>query len=266
MFMIHRRHLLPLFLALLLVFAACGDKPTGSNGREGDVRGLDGAWVLVAATVGGRTVVLNDQYRVTMTIDGSEISGRAACNGYGGAVSIEDGTFFLNEVFLTAMGCEPEVMEVESMFMQGLSKVTSAARSGDTALLTGDGVDYTFEIVPPVPTADLIGPTWVLDTIIRGDTASSTTSTADPATLSFDLDGTFTGSTGCREISGQYVVTGDTVQFTSFGATGECANDVASQDGQVIAVLESGFTVEIDGNRLTVLAPGGEALSYRTEQ
>jgi len=253
-----------MFLALLLVFAACGDTTGGSN--EGDAPAVNGDWVLVSATVDGVTLVLNDQYRVTMTIDGSEISGRAACNGYGGAVSIEDGAFSLNEVFLTAMGCEPEVMEIESIFIQGLSNVTSATRSGDTAVLTGDGVDYTFEIVPPVPTADLIATTWVLDAIIRGDTASSTISTADPATLSFDPDGTFTGSTGCREISGRYVVTGDTVQFTSFGAIGECGSDVVSQDGQVISVLESGFTVEINGNRLTVVAPGGEALSYRVEQ
>ncbi len=262
--MIHRRRLLTMFLALLLVFAACGDTSGGSN--EGDAPGVNGDWVLVSATVDGETLALNDRYRVTMTIDGSEINGRAACNGYGGSVSIQDGTFFLGEVFLTAMGCEPEVMVIESMFMQGLSNVTSATRSGDTALLTGDGVDYKFEIVPPVPTADLIGPTWVLDAIIRGDTASSTTSTADPATLSFDPDGTFTGGTGCREISGRYVVTGDTVQFTSFGAVGECGSEVESQDGQVISVLESGFTVEINGNRLTVVAPGGEALSYRLEQ
>ena len=264
MIMIHRRRLLTMFLALLLLFAACGDTTGGSN--EGATPGLDGAWVLVAGTIDGVTLVLNDQYRVTMTIDGSEINGRAACNGYGGSVSIENGTFLLDEVFLTAMGCEPEVMETESMFMQGLSNITNATRSGDTALLTGDGVDYKFEIVPPVPTADLIATTWVLDAIIRGDTASSTISTADPATLSFDPDGTFTGSTGCREISGRYVVTGDTVQFTSFGATGECGSDLVSQDGQVISVLESGFTVEINGNRLTVVAPGGEALSYRVEQ
>lgn len=253
-----------MFLALLLVFAACGDTSGGSN--EGDAPGVNGDWVLVSATVDGETLALNDRYRVTMTIDGSEINGRAACNGYGGSVSIEDGTFFLGEVFLTAMGCEPEVMEIESIFIQGLSNVTNATRSGDTALLTGDGVDYMFEIVPLVPTADLIGPTWVLDAIIRGDTASSTISTADPATLSFDPDGTFTGGTGCREISGRYVVTGDTVQFTSFGAVGECGREVESQDGQVISVLESGFTVEINGNRLTVVAPGGEALSYRLEQ
>ena len=264
--MIHIRYYLTLFLVMLLVVAACGDKPLLSDDGSGDTARLDGAWVLVVGTVDGMTLALNDQYRVTMTIEGSEISGRAACNGYGGSVSIEDGTFFLNEVFLTAMGCEPEVMEIESIFMQGLSNVTSATRSGDTALLTGDGVDYTFEIVPPVPTADLIGPTWVLDTIIQGETASSTTSTADPATLSFDPDGTFTGGTGCREISGEYVVTGDTVQFTSFGAAGECGSEVQSQDGQVISVLESGFIVEVDGNRLTVTAPGGEGLSYRAEQ
>ena len=93
---------------------------------------------------------VSDQYRVTMTIDGSQISGRAACNSYGGAVSIDNGVFSLGEIAQTEMGCEPAVMEIESKFMQGLFSVTGAARSGDTASLTGDGVEYTFELVPPV--------------------------------------------------------------------------------------------------------------------
>ncbi len=61
-------------------------------------------------------------------------------------------------------------------------------------------------------------------------------------------------------------MSGDTVQFTSFGADGECQSEVEWQDGQVVAVLEGGFTVEIDGDRLTVTTPGGEGLSYKTGQ
>ncbi len=273
----HGWHRIALLLVVaVLALAACGtEEPLLSNDPGGDTAAgqepddslpLDGAWVLVAATVDGATLSLNDEYRVTMTIDGSEINGRAACNGYGGAVSIGNDAFSVGEISQTEMACEPAVMEIESTFMQGLFSVTDATRSGDTASLTGEGVEYTFELLPPVPTAELIGPTWVLDTIIQGDTASSTIATADSATLLLDADGTFTGSTGCREISGEYVVSGDTVQFTSFGTDGECRREVRRQDGQVVTVLEGGFTVEIDGDRLTVIASGGEGLSYKVDQ
>lgn len=268
----HRWHLIAL-LVIVMALGACGtegpflsndsddDTATGEDPDEGPP--LDGAWVLIAATLDGTTLSLNDQYRVTMTIDGSQISGRAACNSYGGAVSIDNGVFSLGEIAQTEMGCEPAVMEIESKFMQGLFSVTGAARSGDIASLTGDGVEYTFELVPPVPIAELIGSIWVLDTIIQGDAASSTVATADPATLLLNADGTFTGGTGCREISGEYVVSGDTVQFTSFSADGECRSDVEWQDGQVVTVLGDGFTVKIEGDRLIVTAPGGEGLSYK---
>jgi heat shock protein HslJ len=263
-----------MLLVIVLTFAACGtEEPFLSNDPGGDtVAGeetddslpLDGAWVLIAATVDGANLSLNDQHRVTMTIDGSEINGRAACNSNGGAISIDNGAFSLGEIAQTEMDCEPAVMEIESTFIQGLISVTVATRSGDSASLTGEGVEYTFELLPPVPTAELIGSTWVLDTIIQGDAASSTIATADPATLLLNADGTFAGGTGCREISGEYVVSGDTVQFTSFGADGECRSEVEWQDGQVVTVLGDGFTVEIDGDRLTVTAPGGEGLSYKT--
>jgi len=272
----HRSRNIALLLVFALALAACGTEEPSRSDDPGDTTStgqgsddsstFDGAWVLVAATVDGATLSLNDQYRVTMTIDGSRISGRAACNSYGGAASIDNGAFSVGEIAQTEMGCEPAVMEIESMFMQGLFGITGATRSGETVSLTGAGVEFTFELLPPVPTAELIGPTWVLDTIIQGDTATSTAATADSATLVLSTDGTFTGGTGCREISGEYVVSGDTVQFTSFGAYGECSSDVEWQDGQVITVLEGGFTTAIDGDRLTVTAPGGEALSYQAGQ
>ena len=92
------------------------------------------------------------------------------------------------------------------------------------------------------------------------------TSPSPLLTLRLSADGTFTGSTGCREISGEYLLTGDTVQFTSFGAQGDRGADVKWQDGQVITVLEGGFTATIDGGRLTVTGSGGEALCYRADR
>jgi len=271
-----RHHLALLLFVVALVTAACGtDEPSlsrdpgGESATGGQLAGdgsLEGAWVLAAGTVDGQALALNDQYRVTMTIEGSQIGGQAACNGYGGAVSITNGSFTVTEIAQNEMACEPEVMKLEAAFLEGLLRITDATRSGDTAHLTGDNVEYMFEPAAPVPTAELIGVTWVLDTIIQGATASSTVTTAQPATLHLDADGTFTGGTGCRELSGEYIVAGAAVHFTSFDAEGECPAEVQRQDGQVITVLEGGFTVHIEGNRLTVSTAGGEGLSYSAEE
>ncbi len=268
MSMSHGRRHTALLLLVVLALAACGTEELYPSGAAGDETGssppLDGAWVLVAASVDGQTLALNDQYRVTMTIDGSAIGGQAACNSYGGSVSIDDGAFAVDEISMTEMACEPSVMEIESTFLSGLARVSAATRSGDTASLTGEGVEFVFDLLPPVPTAELIGTTWVLDTIIQGDSATSTAAGAEPARLLLRADGTFVGGTGCRDLSGEYIVSGDTVQFTSFSTHGECPSEIEWQDGQVITVLEGGFTVEIDGDRLTVTASGGEGLSYRS--
>ena len=127
----HRWHLIALLLVVIMALAACGtagpllpndpgdDTATGEDPDES--LPLEGAWVLMVATVDGTSLSLNHRYRVTMTIDGSKISGRAACNSFGGAVSIDNGVFSLGEIAQTEMGCEPAVMEIESKFMQGCS-------------------------------------------------------------------------------------------------------------------------------------------------
>ncbi len=135
----NRKNPIALLLVGMLVLVACGTD---------DGQSLEGAWVLIAATVDGTPLPLDDQYPVTMTISGSEISGRAACNSYSGAVSIDNGAFSAGEVAQTEMACDPSVMELESMFLQGLLSVTDSARSGDTVSLTGEGVEFTFELDP----------------------------------------------------------------------------------------------------------------------
>ncbi len=262
--MMNIQRALVLAVAVALVATACGDdQPTTSIGPPVDGLAFDGAWVLTDGTLDGEALALDDDYRVTMTIEGRSVGGRAACNHYGGTVSIADGAFSVGELSQTEMACERRVMEIESLFLQGLGRASHIERTEGTVFLSGTGVDFTFELLPPVPTAALLGTTWVLDTIIQGETATSTAADADPATLRLTADGTFVGGTGCRGLSGEYIITGDTVQFTSFGADGECPTDLQWQDSQVISVLEGGFTADIEGGRLTVSSSGGEGLSYR---
>ena len=74
------------------------------------------------------------------------------------------------------------------------------------------------------------------------------------------------GATGCRELTGTYVVVGDEVQMTNLRADGECPAELADQDAHVIEVLADGFTAAIDGPRLTLSSRGNIGLSYTSAQ
>jgi heat shock protein HslJ len=252
-------------IALVLLastLAACGE-PSPTGGSET----LDGAWELRSGVVDGATIPLLDDHRVTVTITGDEIGGRAACNGYGATMQVEGDAITLRNMGWNGMGCEPEVMEVEQAYLDGLMRVTTAQRSGSTLLFAGPDVELEFTLLAPAPTADLVGVNWMLSEIVQGETVTSPAEGADdPADMAFLLlraDGTLSGNTGCRELSGEYVVSGDEILFTSFSADGDCIPELRWQDNQVVSVLGDGFTAEIVGDRLTVASSGGEGLVFR---
>lgn len=242
---------------LALVLSACA---TGASGPD-----TDGAWQLTAGTYDGSPIPIPPSHPITMALDGDEVGGTAACNGYGGTLQIgAGGRFSLGSVAITEMACMPiGVMEAEQMFVAALLDADHIALSDDVLSLTGPDTEMAFTLLPPVPTADLIGTTWVLDALLAGDAVTSVG--GDPATLHLFDDGTFTGSTGCRRIAGSYIVTGAEVQLTNFGTEGECGGELASQDSHVVSVLEGGFRVEIEGDRLTILVPGDEGLTYQAQ-
>lgn len=282
----------PLLVAAALVAAGCGDSsddagPAGTPVPTVDDAGgdssddasddapdetVDGDWVLVSGHLDGEEIALVDGWAVTMSIDGDRIGGTAACNGYGGTVAVEDelglgGPFVVGELSWTEMGCEPEVMELEQRFLAALGRVDSYELADTLSLAeAGVGTGLRFERVEPVADTELVGVTWRLDTLITGDTASNSSS-MDLAFLEFHEDGTLTGSTSCRRLEGEWVLQGATVQIPTLSAiddptAGVCSPESEALDGAIIAVVESGMTVEIDGNRLTLTAPGGDGLSF----
>lgn len=67
-------------------------------------------------------------------------------------------------------------------------------------------------------------------------------------------------------MSGNYVVNGAEVQMTELAADGnECEPEMVDQDSHFISVIEGGFRVEIEGDRLTIVAQGNEGLSFVRE-
>lgn len=263
------------------VLAACGgdddaDAPVDpepsadvTDGSEATTGDIEGSWRAIAGTVDDTPVELVEGWDVTFDVDGGQVGGTAACNGYGGSVDVGDGTIAIGELSWTEMGCEPAVMDLEQAFLQSLAGLDAWSLDGDRLTLTGGSASWTFERLDPVPTAELIDTTWVLDTVIDGDAATNSPGMAD-ATLLLADDGTVTGSTGCRLLEGTWIESGSEIVFTEFAAlddpaAGACSPDAEELDGRIVSVLGDGFTADIDGDRLTVMSRGGEGLSYRAD-
>ncbi len=235
--------------------------PDSSPGA-GVVTTLPGtSWVLAVGTGPSGDIPVLADWPITLTFDQSTLSGTAACNGYGADYSVDGSDVSLGPVAHTEMACQPEVMRSEAAFIAALGDVRRAALLDDQLVLSGPDTELVFTMAAPVPTAALLDQLWLLDTISIDGTA--TTPRGDPATLVLRSDGTLSGGTGCRTLSGQYVIAGASVQFTSFEAAGDCPTHLTDQDSQVIGVLEGGFTAQVEGDRLIVEAAGGDGLGYQ---
>ena len=224
-----------------------------------------GDWVLTGGSIDGDDAPVLDDHRITMTITGSSIGGTAACNSYGGDITMGADGLHLENLAQTEMACEEPAMAAEAAYLAALARVREIVRDGEELVARGDGVELRFATVPPPPTADLVDTIWVLDTVLVGDVAASPM--GEPATLELHPDGTFSGSTGCRAFSGQWTEHGDQIVAPSWGLDEEtCAAELTNQDDHVVSVIGDGFIPTIDGDLLTLMDPGGIGLVYRAEE
>jgi heat shock protein HslJ len=241
-------------LVAVLLLVACA---APGSGAADDIRG---EWQLVEGTADGVPLPQPAGAQATLVFEDGQLSGRSFCNHYGSTYRIDGTSLELDGLGGTEIGCEPEIAEAESAYLAALGAVDTVAVEGDVLTLTGPDVSLTFRPVPPVPTSEPAGTRWVLDTLIDGETASST---LGEGFLLLDPDGTAEASTGCRTITGRWLVEEGRLVIDDLIATGECAPDVARQDAHVTAVLESGPALEIEENRLTLTAPDGRGVLYR---
>lgn len=242
------------FAALVLIVAACAS-------GEISLPEIVGDWELQAGTLDGNPFPMVEGRRITMNLsDDGAVGGVAACNSYGGTYVADTEDLIIGQLGATAMGCEPNVMDSESAFLSVLAEQLTYAVNGNDLTITHSSGELVFSRVEPVPAAALLDTPWRLETLLRGNTA---TSVQGEATLLLGADGRVSGSTGCRTFSGQYVIDADTVLFTTFGMAGDCPSELADQDGLIVNVLGDGFTTSIDGDNLTLTSLGEEGLVYR---
>lgn len=221
---------------------------------------LDGDWRLQAGTNQGQSIPIVPGSPISLKIAGGRAGGIAACNHYGGTVRVSGSSVSFSEMAQTEMAClNDQVMASEAAYLAALAKIAKAERVGDSLVLSGPQVELSFVVVPAVANANLVGTSWALDSLIGGEVASSTVA---KATLVFDADGTLAATTGCRDLTGRYTISGNQVQVTlDPWDTIACANPLGDQDVHVMRVLGNGFSVAISGESLT-LTSSDQGLRY----
>lgn len=245
--------------AALLTTVGCGAAARVTTLSD-DVPLDDGTWVLAQGVVDGAVLTVPQGTRISLTVVGADASGTAACNDYGARVRQHGARVTFGEMGLTAIGCAPAVMAAEDRYLAGLERVTTAERDDDVLTLTGPDTSLVFTRLPAVDQDAIVGRTWTLTALIDG--TESRDARGQPATLRLRADGTLSGSTGCRQLSGTHTVTGDEIFFPDLAADGTCPSGLQDQDDHVVDVLGDGFTTELEGRRLTVTNNRGRGLRY----
>lgn len=243
------------FVVLLVLLAACAEP----SDPAGDPTGV--VWELQTGRVDDGPVPVVGGHPITLSLTEDGAGGTSACNSYSGEYVVSGDRIGFSELIQTDMGCMPaEIMESERVYLEGLTRVDRFLMGEGDLELSGEGVELVFVALPPVPDAGLTSTVWVLDGLVQGDSVSSVG--GDRATLEMFSDGSLLGSTGCRSLSGNYVVTGSAVSVRGLEADGSCPSELNDQDTLVVRVLSDGFTAEVQGNTLTLTSSDDLGLVY----
>lgn len=261
-----RRALALALLAPLLLLAACGD-----DGDDVDAGGSEpGATEPAPADdLAGRTFLatevtedgaprpLVDGTELRLSFADGQVGVQAGCNQLSGAYRLDGDVLTVEALGGTEMGCDPDRMDQDAWIAEVLAQPLTVALDGDTLTLSGGGtVIRLTDREVAAPDAELVGPTWTLDTLISGTEASGTASTPPAgvtATIAFAADGTYQVSTGCNTGSGTWSGEGAALEVDPPALTRRaCTGLGAEVEAAMVAVLTGPVTAEVTEQRLTL--------------
>jgi heat shock protein HslJ len=127
---------------------------------------------------------------------------------------------------------------------------------GDTLTITNNGLVLVFTrgapgAEEPSGSASLTG-TWNLNSYRSAAVLASALADVE-AGLTFNQDGTVTGTSGCNEFGGGYTVAGDQITFKEIVSTLKlCDTPLMGQEEAMQQVMTETAAFQIDGNTLTI--------------
>jgi heat shock protein HslJ len=224
-----------------LTSAGAGDLQVGLAGLEFVLQSAEGFEPVEGTTV-------------RLSFDGSTLGISGGCNGTAGRYSVCDGRLCLSELNSTAIGCDAALNAQDAWLSEFFLASPLMTQSG--ARLTFEGPDATLSFLDREvadPDRPLVGPSWRIDTLIRGNGASAAaSSTSASPTIEFRPDGVYGVFTGCNTGGGTYTVTDGSITLLGSAYTEEGC-ELPIVEGHIIEVLSAGTVAyEIEARRLTL--------------
>jgi heat shock protein HslJ len=256
-----------LAVPLLVVLAACGQRPTNDPVGAPTPDPLRGkTFIATAVTEDGKPRPLVAEVSIQFTDDGRIIA-RGGCNMMQGQVDTSGGKIVIDGgLATTEMACAQELHDQDGFVAGVLSGAPSWQLSDDKLTITSGST--VVELAPRElvhPDRDLAGTTWVLDTIVDGQSASSVAAGAPPVTLLFD-GSKVTADTGCNGVSADYTTEGDTITFDLAMMTKmACAPEIMQGENAVVDALAGKAKYEITADRLSLTGESGKGIQLHAQ-
>jgi heat shock protein HslJ len=246
-----KKYLLTL-LVISLALSACAAQESSTS--------LLGSWNLTAygSTDSPTTAVREAGAQITFNEDGTVV-GNSGCNGFGGEYKVEANQITFGQITSTLMACDAPIMMQEDAAKQVMTGTATYKIEGDTLTITNKDnvlvlVRGTLSTQEP-ESAPLIG-AWKLISYGATDTISSALADVE-AGLTFNEDGTITGTSGCNEFGGNYMVDGNEIDLDEIVSTLMlCDAPVMDQEEAMHQVLAEKVAFQIEGNTLTIMKNG----------
>lgn len=252
-------------LLLLVLAAGCGARTEAQEGPAPDpLRGK--TFVAMAVTEDGKPKQLAPKTELTVEFtDDGRLIARAGCNIMQGQVDTSDGTLTVDGgLSMTEMGCDPARHDQDE-FVAGVLSANPTWELTDGRLTIRSGTTVFDMAGKDDMPRDLQGTTWVLDTLIDGDVASSMAAGAPEVTLVFDGK-KVTADTHCNGYTAEYVIEGDTITFTPGASTlMACEPEIMRGEAAVADALRDEVTFEVTADRLTFTHPSGKGIGLHAK-
>lgn len=253
---------------LMVLLAACGGPGNASEGPDtpppaDPLRGH--TFLSTAIMDAGVDHPLAAGTRVSLQFtDDGRLLASAGCNTLNGQVRVAEGKL-TTELDMTAMGCAPELMAQDTWLAEVLGADPAWRLDGPELTVTSGQTELTLvEREVAEPDVALVETTWVVDTLIDGQTASSVPAGAQ-ATLVFGVD-RVTVAGGCNNGSTAYELSGSTIKFEGVSMTMKaCAEPLMQLEKSVVDVLTGAVAFEITADKLSLEHPSGKGLQLHAE-
>ncbi len=252
--------------ALIVVVAACGGEDDADSSASDPSALAGSSWVGREIFVSGAAVgVLADTPpRLEFGADGA-LAGTTGCNSLFGTVRLTADAIAVDGLGMTEMGCPEPLASQEARVSAILQNADRWSLADDVLTIGAADGSGAIELVPPEPAVPpgLASTTWVLDTVVEGD-AASTPVRGTRVTLVVDPGaGGISGSTGCNDYGGEATIAPPEITVGSLNVTERaCEPDVMAQERLVLSVLEGATAIEVEGDTLTVRKPDDAALVF----